>query len=65
MPNEYIVFPSARSLLAIGIISAVFTPLIGIILGFYFLRRPQLVKEGKTIVLVALVWLSIIFIFAF
>ena len=65
MHSDYIIFPSARSLLAIGIISAILAPLIGLIMGFYFLRRPQLVKEGKIILLVALIWLSIIFTFAF
>ena len=65
MHSDYIIFPSARSLLAIGIISAILAPLIGVILGFYFLKRPQLAREGKSILLVALIWLSIIFIFAF
>lgn len=63
--SEYIVFPSSKSLLTIGIVSAILAPIIGIILGLYFLRRPQLVKEGKSIVLVALIWLAVIFIIAF
>ncbi|OHB17969.1 MAG: hypothetical protein A2913_01495 [Parcubacteria group bacterium RIFCSPLOWO2_01_FULL_40_65] len=65
MGGDYIIFPSAKSLFAIGIISAILSPLIGVILGFYFLRRPQLAKEGKIILLVAFIWLSAIFIFAF
>ena len=63
--NEYIIFPSSKSLLTIGIISAILAPLIGIIIGFYFLRRPQLKKEGKSVLLVAVAWLAVIFIIAF
>lgn len=63
--NEYIVFPSSKSLLTIGLVSAILAPIVGIILGLYFLRRPQLVKEGKIIVLVAFIWLAVIFIIAF
>lgn len=65
MDSQYIIFPSSKSLLAIGIISAILAPIVGIIFGFYFLKRPQLVKEGKIILLVALIWLSAIFIIAF
>lgn len=65
MNNEYIVFPSSKSLLTIGLVSAILAPIVGIILGLYFLRRPQLVKEGKSIVLVAFIWLAVIFIIAF
>ncbi|MEK7203530.1 MAG: hypothetical protein AAB627_00425 [Patescibacteria group bacterium] len=63
--NEYIVFPSAKSLLTIGLVSAILAPIVGIILGLYFLRRPQLVKEGRSIILVAFIWLAVIFIIAF
>ncbi len=65
MNNEYIIFPSSKSLLTIGIISAILAPIIGIILGLYFLKRPQLKKEGRSVLLVALVWLAVIFIIAF
>ena len=62
MPDDYIVFPSSRSLLTVGIIAAVLSPLVGLILGGYFWARPQLAKEGKIVVLVALVWLTLIFV---
>ena len=62
MPEGYIVFPSSRSLLTVGIIAAVLSPLVGLILGGYFWARPQLAREGKTIVLVSLVWLAVIFV---
>jgi hypothetical protein len=65
MKQDYVIFPSSKSLFAVGIISAILSPIIGIILGLYFLKRPQLSKEGKTVLLVALIWLSTIFIFAF
>ena len=58
--KEYIVFPSSKPLLYIGIVSAVLAPIIGIILGIYFWSKPQLVKEGKIITLVALGWLAVI-----
>ena len=58
--RDYIVFPSSKSLLAIGVVSAILAPIIGIILGVYFWRKPQLTKEGKFIFLVALVWLAVI-----
>lgn len=64
MSPEYIVFPSSKSLLIIGLVSAILAPIIGIILGLYFLKRPQLVKEGKSILLVAVLWLAVIFIIA-
>lgn len=60
MIKDYVVLPSSRTLLYIGIVSAVLSPLIGIILGVYFWQKPQLVKEGKTITLVALIWLAVI-----
>lgn len=63
--NDFVVFPSSKSLLAVGLISAILAPLVGIILGLYFLKRPQLVKEGRSILLVALLWLAVIFIIAF
>lgn len=63
--SEYIIFPSSKSLLTIGIVSAILAPLVGIILGLYFLRRPQLKKEGKSVLLVAAAWLAVIFIIAF
>ncbi len=65
MTKEYIVFPSSKSLLYIGLISAILAPIVGIIFGLYFLKRPQLVKEGKSILLVAAAWLVFIFIIAF
>jgi len=65
MSRDYIVFPSSKSLFAIGIISAILAPIVGIILGVFFLTRPQLAKEGKGILLVAAVWLAVIFTLAF
>ncbi len=65
MNPQYIIFPSSKSLLLIGIISAIIAPIIGIVLGFYFLRRPQLIKESRAILLVASFWLITIFIIAF
>jgi len=62
MIREYIVFPSSKSLLVIGLLSAVLAPIVGVILGLYFLKRPQLVKEGRTVLLVALLWLAVIFV---
>lgn len=62
MPDDYVVFPSSRSLLAVGIIAAILSPLVGLILGSYFWARPQLAREGKMIVLVALVWLAVILV---
>lgn len=59
--SEYVVFPSSKTLFAIGLVSTILAPLIGIILGLYFLRRPQLVKEGRVILLVAAAWLLVIF----
>ena len=58
--KDYIVFPSSKSLMAIGVISAILAPIIGIILGIYFWRKPQLAKEGMFITLVALIWLAVI-----
>lgn len=63
--NDFIVFPSSKSLLVVGLTSAILAPIVGVILGFYFLKRPQLVKEGRSILLVAVLWLAIIFTFAF
>ena len=60
MSRDYVVFPSSKSLMVIGIISAILAPLIGLILGIYFWRRPQLAKEGIFITLVALIWLAVI-----
>ncbi len=65
MNQDFIILPSSRSLFAIGLISAVLAPIIGIILGFYFLKRPQLIKEGRIILLVAVIWLATISIIAF
>ena len=62
--REYIVFPSSKSLLYLGLAAAVLAPAVGIILGFYFLKRPQLKKEGKAVLWVALVWLAVISIIA-
>lgn len=59
--NDYVIFPSSKSLLAVGIIAAILSPLVGLILGGYFWARPQLAREGKVVVLVALVWLVVIF----
>lgn len=59
--NDYVIFPSSKSLLVVGIIAAILSPLVGLILGSYFWARPQLVREGKVVVLVALVWLAVIF----
>lgn len=63
--NDFIVFPSSKSLLIVGLVSAILAPIVGMILGLYFLKTPQLVKEGKSILLVAVLWLAVIFIFAF
>lgn len=63
--RDYIIFPSSKSLLTLGIASAILAPIIGLILGLYFLRRPQLKKEGRTILLVGVTWLALIFILAF
>ncbi len=60
MPSDYIVFPSSRSLLVVGIIAAILSPLVGVILGAYFWARPQLAREGKVVVSVALIWLAVI-----
>lgn len=62
MPKtDYIVFPSSSSLLLIGVLAAILSPLVGIILGIYFWTKPQLAREGKLVLLVALVWLAVIF----
>lgn len=60
MIKDYIVLPSSRTLLYIGVFSAIVAPIIGVILGIYFWQRPQLVKEGKVVCLIALIWLAII-----
>lgn len=65
MIKEYVIFPSSKSLLIIGLISAILAPIVGIILGVYFLWRPQLNKEGKIILLVAALWLTVTFFLAF
>ncbi|MEK7536976.1 MAG: hypothetical protein AAB584_00815 [Patescibacteria group bacterium] len=65
MNSEFIVFPSSKSLLIVGLISAILAPIVGLILGLYFLKRPQLNKEGRSILLVAVLWLTFIFIIAF
>ncbi|MEK7659134.1 MAG: hypothetical protein AAB338_00550 [Patescibacteria group bacterium] len=65
MNSDFIVFPSSKSLLAVGLISAILAPIVGVILGLYFLKRPQLVKEGRSILLVVALWLAVIFTVAF
>jgi len=60
--RDFIVFPSSKSLLVVGLVSAILAPIVGVILGLFFLKRPQLVKEGKSILLVALLWLAVIFV---
>ena len=65
MNPDFIVFPSSKSLLVIGLVSAILAPIVGVILGLYFLKRPQLVKEGRSILLVAGLWLAVIFIITF
>ena len=49
----------------IGLISAILAPIVGIILGVYFLWRPQMAKEGKIVLLVAAGWLTANFFLAF
>ena len=65
MNQDYIIFTSSKSLLTLGIVASILAPIIGIILGLYFMRRPQLVKEGGIVLLIGVVWLAVVFIIAF
>lgn len=61
--KEYIILPSSGPLLVIGILTAILVPIVGIILGIYFLFRPQLLKEGLIIFGLAFIWTIFIIFF--
>lgn len=65
MPDkfDYIIFPYSRSLLILGIVSAILAPIVGFIMGIYFWRHPQLAREGRVILAVVGVWILLVALF--
>lgn len=58
--KSYIIFSSSKWLYIIGLLAVFFSPFIGLLLGIYFWSNSQMAKEGKTITILALVWLIIL-----
>jgi len=61
--NNYIIFSSSKPFLVFGIITAVVSPILGLILGFYLWFKPQLKREGLMILLLVAIWLMIVNVF--
>lgn len=57
--NEKIAISSPKKWLWLGIIIALLSPISGLILGMFFWTEPELKKQAKIILIVAVIWLPL------